>query len=67
MPTDIALEELQPLLREGALLLEVLPKREFDEEHLPGARNIPLKQLTAETVASLDRSRPTIVYCWDDA
>jgi rhodanese-related sulfurtransferase len=26
---------------------------------------LPLKSLSAETSAVLDRSRPVIVYCWD--
>jgi rhodanese-related sulfurtransferase/CBS domain-containing protein len=56
---------LRRLLDEGAQLVEVLPAEEYDEEHLPGAINIPLKQLDAESVAQLDQSRPVIVYCWD--
>ncbi len=46
--------------------MEVLPEHEFEDEHLPGAINIPLKKLTPETASVLDRSRPIIVYCWDD-
>jgi rhodanese-related sulfurtransferase len=33
--------------------------------HLPGAINIPLKQLDAYSAAQLDKQRPVIVYCWD--
>jgi rhodanese-related sulfurtransferase len=67
MPREIDVEEVQRLVRErDALVLEVLPAREFEEEHLPGAINIPLKELTEEAVADLDRARPVIVYCWDD-
>ena len=47
----------------GAQLIEVLPADEYDELHLPGAINIPLKELTAEAVSRLDRSRPVIAYC----
>jgi rhodanese-related sulfurtransferase len=49
----------------GAQLVDVLPEREFTEEHLPHAINIPLKQLDAKTTATLDRSRAVVVYCWD--
>ena len=67
MPTEIDLSDVQRLLREeGAQLVEVLPEREFEQEHLPGAVNVSLKKLTAETVAGLAKSRPVIVYCWDD-
>ena len=44
---------------------EVLPRDEYDEEHLPEAIHLPLKELDAETAAALDRSRPVNVYCWD--
>ncbi|MDQ3659671.1 MAG: rhodanese-like domain-containing protein [Actinomycetota bacterium] len=65
MPTDIGLNGLRRLIDEGAQLVEVLPHGEFEEEHLPGAINLPLKRLTAETVTVLDRSRPVVAYCWD--
>lgn len=65
MATQIWLEELQRLLADGARLVEVLPEREYAEMHLPGAINLPLKQLTADGVATLDREQPVVVYCWD--
>jgi rhodanese-related sulfurtransferase len=65
VPTRIEIEELQELLAEGAQLVEVLPAEEYDELHLPGAVNIPLKELDADTTAGLDRKSPVIVYCWD--
>lgn len=45
--------------------MEVLPAGEYDEMHLPGAVNIPLKILVATTTARLDPQRPVVVYCWD--
>lgn len=57
--------DLQDLLAAGAQLVEVLPEAEYREERLPGAINIPLKTLGAETTAQLDRSKPVVVYCWD--
>jgi rhodanese-related sulfurtransferase len=66
MPNRIRRENLQKLVAEHrAQLLEVLPAQEFEQEHLVGARNLPLKDLTADTAAGLDGSRPIIVYCWD--
>jgi rhodanese-related sulfurtransferase len=66
MPTPIDRDELQRLRRdEHAQLVEVLPADEFDNEHLPGAINIPLKQLDRDSAASLDPQRPVIVYCYD--
>jgi rhodanese-related sulfurtransferase len=65
MPEDVGLEEVRRLVSERAQLVEVLPRREYEEEHLPGAVNIPLKALDETTAARLDRSRPLVVYCWD--
>ncbi len=59
-------EELQELLGKGAQLVEVLPKEEFEDEHLPGAINIPLRKIDAEARERLDPDRAVIVYCWDD-
>ena len=66
MPTGIDRDEVQRLLREEqAQLVEVLPPDEYEDEHLPGAINIPLKMLDVETTRQLDGSRPVIVYCYD--
>ncbi len=67
MPSEIDAQQVQKLLDgRGAQLVEVLPPREYEEEHLPGAVNIPLKSFTPENLSQLDRDRPVIVYCWDD-
>jgi rhodanese-related sulfurtransferase len=65
MAIRIDLAQLQELLAGGGQLVEVLPAAEYTDEHLPGAINLPLKQLDATTATRLDRSRPVIVYCWD--
>jgi rhodanese-related sulfurtransferase len=65
MTTPVTLPELQELIGQGAQLVEVLPEAEYKEAHLPGAINVPLKQLTAETTGGLDRGRQVVVYCWD--
>lgn len=66
MPRDVDRQEVQRLLRDGAQLVEVLPPEEYDEEHIPGAINIPLRRIDQEAPTRLDPRRPVIVYCWDD-
>lgn len=66
MPTDIDRSELERLIGAGAQLVEVLPRDEYDEMHLPGAVSAPLKELPL-VAAELDRKRPVVVYCWDSA
>ena len=66
MPKGIDRNEVQRLVAESnAQLVEVLPRPEYEQEHLPGAINIPVKELNRETAMQLDRSRPVIVYCHD--
>jgi rhodanese-related sulfurtransferase len=65
MPLEIDVAGVQRLLADGAQLVEVLPREEYEEEHLPGAISIPIKTLDARATARLDRTRPVIVYCWD--
>ncbi len=65
MPTAVFRDEVKRLVEEGAQLVEVLPAEEYEEEHLPGAINIPLKELDRETTTRLRRDAPVIVYCHD--
>jgi hypothetical protein len=58
-------DEVRALLEEGAQLVDVLPREEYEDEHLPKAINIPLKELDRETTAKLKRYVPVIVYCHD--
>jgi len=43
-------------------LLDVRQPGEYDAEHLPGAKLIPLPELGAR-LAELDADKPTVVYC----
>ena len=65
MATQIWLEGLQRLLADRSQLVEVLPEPEYAEAHVPGAVNVPLKQLDTDSMRILDRERPVVVYCWD--
>lgn len=66
MPQELfSPEELSRLLQGGAQLLDVLAREEYDQDHIPGAINVPLKELTAATAAKLDKNRPVVVYCND--
>lgn len=65
MARTIDRAEVQRLQEAGAQLVETLPQQEYRDGHLPGAISLPLKELTAERAAELDRGRPVVVYCWD--
>lgn len=61
----ITCEELKRRVREGAVLLDVLPPEEYARCHLPGALNACIYEVVfMETVGKLlpDRSKPVVVY-----
>lgn len=63
-PIDRA-ELLRLIEHQDAQIVDVLPRREYEEAHLPGAHSIPLRKLTSETVADLPFDKPIVVYCHD--
>jgi rhodanese-related sulfurtransferase len=61
----IGREEVQRLAAAGAQIVEVLPRAEYEEFHLPGALHLWIKELNRETAKQLDRERAVVVYCDD--
>jgi rhodanese-related sulfurtransferase/CBS domain-containing protein len=64
MPTRIDTARVQELLAEGAQIVDVLPAETFKQEHIPGAINIPLAEISS-AVDALVTTKPVIVYCYD--
>jgi rhodanese-related sulfurtransferase len=64
---DLERQAVIDLMEKGVQVVEVLPRGEFEEDHLPGAINMPLRKIETEATTTLDRNRPIIVYCWDSA
>ena len=68
MPAQIFdITELKARLAKGAQLVDVLPAEDYELDHIPGAINIPLREINAKSVAKLGKDRPVIVYCYDFA
>ena len=64
MPLSIERQTVMSLVNEGAQLVDVLTAQEYEQEHLPSAINIPLKELTrSEVEQRLRNDKPVIVYC----
>lgn len=51
------------LLREGAIILDVRTKSEFESGHIRNALNIPLDQLSANLGKLKDKNKPIITCC----
>jgi rhodanese-related sulfurtransferase len=60
-------DRVRRLMEQGAQILDVLPAREYGEDHLPGAINLPLRKIEAEASRVLDPTLPVVVYCADSA
>jgi phage shock protein E len=67
MAQEIDREGVRRLIEEGAQVVDVLPAKEYGEDHLPGAINLPLRRIEADARRVLDRDRPIVVYCADSA
>ena len=65
MTQAIDRDEVRRLMEQGAQIVDVLPAREYGEDHLPGAINLPLRKIETEAIRALDPSRPVVVYCAD--
>ena len=60
----VSRDELVARLREGALLVDVLPHPSFVEGHIPGAQSLPVADISDNARRVLpDLSRDIIVYC----
>ena len=58
-------DRVRQLVDQGAQVVEVLERRQYDLAHLPGAISIPAWELTRERAEELDRERPVVLYCFD--
>jgi rhodanese-related sulfurtransferase len=65
MPTAITRARVQQLVADGAQVVDVLARAEYEVLHLPGAVNLPLRELGRRARPELAASRPVIVYCHD--
>lgn len=65
MPENATREQVQRLVAEGGQIVEVLPREEYEERHIAGAVNIPLREIGDRAPTELDPSRPVITYCHD--
>jgi rhodanese-related sulfurtransferase len=67
MPREIGRREAQTMMELGVALVDVLPVEDYEEEHIPGAINIPLRRLDREAPQRLSKDQPVVVYCFDGA
>lgn len=59
---ETTIEQLASALEQGYPLIDVREAAEYRQGHVPGARNIPMSQLTAR-LGEIDRDRAVHVVC----
>lgn len=64
---DINQGILQYQAEEGAFLLDVRTKEEYDAGHIPGSINLPLHRIQNIESIIPDKSAPLFVYCLSGA
>lgn len=57
--------QVADLIRRGAVVLDVLPRHEYDSGHIVGAIHVPLARVLAWTRERAEKSSPVVVYCRD--
>jgi len=60
--SEIDVVQLEQALLDGAVLVDVREPDEYARAHVPGARLIPMGQLSSR-LPELDRSRPVHLIC----
>ncbi len=65
MPREVDRHQVQRLHDQGAQLVDVMGRKEFEGSHILGAVHIPLRTLAANAPSQLDTNRAVIVYCYD--
>jgi rhodanese-related sulfurtransferase len=61
-PGEVTREEAQALLADGARLVDVRARHEWDAGHIAGATHLPLAEL-AQRASEIDPERPVVLYC----
>ena len=61
---DIEIEELKEKVKQGAILLDVRSRQEYQEGHISGAINIPEYEIDRRVEQEIqNKNLPIIIYC----
>lgn len=61
--TPVSLKELMDQKLPTLMILDVRDKESFEQEHIPGAVNIPLQELLGR-LREVPKDKTVVCYCW---
>ena len=61
----VDVDRARELIERGATILDVLPEPTYRRNHIPGALSRPLASMTEASMSDLAKTKPVIVYCFD--
>lgn len=60
---DLAAPEVKMMVeQDGAILIHVLSRIEFDSQHIPGSINIPITEISSSDALPMQKEKPIIFY-----
>lgn len=62
-PTEITPQQAAEKIAEGAQIIDVRRRDEWEGARLAGAQHFPLEILTSK-IADIDKERPIVFYCY---
>jgi rhodanese-related sulfurtransferase len=65
VPRSATREDVQRHAATGGQIVEVLPREQYDELHIKGAVNVPLRELDVRGPRELDARATVVTYCND--
>ena len=59
------MEAKEKIINDGAILLDVRTKEEYNEKHIDGASLLPLDKIDIDSISQIvsEKDTPIIVYC----
>ena len=64
-PSDINMEQMETLIKQGAIVIDVRSPQEFAEGHIPGAICIPEYNIQREIRNKVPNINSLIIVYWD--
>jgi rhodanese-related sulfurtransferase len=62
-PESVSAQEAKTLIDQGAVLIDIRDRAEYQREHIPNARSLPLTDIMAGKTAEGAERQPVIFHC----